>query len=69
MKKQLKITAQDLANIHSIAVDSCIQLPSNSEFLRSSNLLAYSWTVAVVTWLNGKNLLDYEVEIDKGVKK
>lgn len=65
-KTKIKITVQDLMHIHTLAVNNCIQLPFDSNLMKDNNKVqAYSWTSAVVNWLNSKDLLDIEVDIDK----
>lgn len=67
MKKKLIITTQDLMHIHSSAVNFCIALPKESEYHKDNGKLqAYSFTVALVNFLNSKDLLDVEVDVPRG---
>lgn len=64
-----KITKQDLANLHSMAVQACIELSKNSEFHKDNHKLqAYSYAVAMVNLLNSKNVVYLDIDIEKGTK-
>lgn len=67
MNKKLKVTVQDLNLIHGLAISSCLSLTTNSTFLKDSQQLqAFSWTNAVLTWLKGKDMLELDIEIERG---
>lgn len=66
----IKITKQDLANLHSFAVKNCVDLPRESEYHKDSHKLqAYTYLIAAISLLNSKNNILLEVEVDNGVEK
>lgn len=65
--KKVKVTVQDMAWMHSMAAKFAADLSIKSYFNKDTQqLMAYAWTVAAVSLLNGKGMLELEVEVDKG---
>lgn len=64
---KLKVTKQDLNLIHGLAVQSYLALPNDSKYLQDpQQLQAYSYTLALLTWLKGKDMLDLDIEVERG---
>lgn len=58
------LTTQDLANIHSNAVNCSINSPA---IPNGSQELALFWTLGVTNWLRGKDMLYFVIGGQKGV--
>lgn len=64
---KINITEKDLDTLYSMAVKSCIDLSQKSRFHKDSNKLrSYSFAEAMVNLINSKNVVQLEVEVDRG---
>ena len=64
---KLKVTKQDLNEIHGLAVSSSLSLNVDSTYLQDpQQLQAFSWTLGILTWLKGKDVLHLDIEVERG---
>jgi hypothetical protein len=62
----MKLTDKDLVNIHSLAVQSMIQLPSFSLYQKDTAMAqTYAFTIAVIQFLNNKQVFKEDIEVDQ----